>query len=117
MTVLTGGYGQNEPTLSEKFEVSQDVWYRMYFQYNPDVSDGRILAKIAPHHQGLETDAMTTIIDLQGNTLYETKSKRRILPTIGSYHWGGNPTIVETHFTEIQISKEQLHSHTLVENE
>ena len=115
VTVLTADYGKNKVTLSKKFEVEKDKWYRMYFQYNPDVEDGRIFAKMAPHHQGLLTDQMTNLLDLKGNTLYETKSARRILPTFGNYHWGGSPNSVETHFTEIHVSKKPLRSHTLLQ--
>jgi hypothetical protein len=57
---------------------------------------------------------MTTLIDLRGNTLYKTKSSRRILPTFGNYHFGACPTSVETHFTEILTSKEPLASHVLL---
>lgn len=115
VTVLTDDYGQNTYVESEKFEVLKDVWYRMYFQYNPDVTDGRIFVKMAPHRQGMKTSDMTTILDLRGNTLYETKANRRILPTFGNYHWGGSPNPVETHFTEMHVSKHPLESHTLLQ--
>lgn len=115
VTVLTADFGRNKVTLSRKFDVQKDRWYRMYFQYQPDVSNGRIFVKMAPHSQGLLTDKMTTLLDLQGNTLYETKSNRRILPTFGNYHWGGSPDNVETHFSEMLVSKAPLQSHTLLE--
>ncbi len=114
VTVLTGDYGKNKVTLSKKFEVGKDKWYRMYFQYKPDVHNGRIFVKMARHKKGLMTEKMTTLLDLQGNTLYETKSNRRILPTFGNYHWGGCPNRVETHFTEIRASKKPLQSHFLL---
>lgn len=107
VTVMTADYGKNKVTISPKYNVKKDTWYRMYFHYNPDVKDGRIHAKMASHRKGLRTDDMSTIFDLNGNTLYETKSQRRILPTFGSYHWGGCPTPVETHFTEVYVSREE----------
>jgi len=113
VTVLTANYGKNEVTLSEEFEVEKDRWYRMYFQYHPDVHHGRILAKMAQHTKGLATNNMPTLLDLQGNTLYEDKSGRRILPTFGNYHWGGCPNRIETHFTEFLVSKEPLQTHFL----
>lgn len=113
VTVLTADYGTNKVTESKRFVVAKDTWYRMYFQYKPDVKNGRILAKMAPHRQSLRTAEMMTLLDLKGNTLYETKANRRILPTFGNYHWGGSPNSVETHFTEIHISKEPLKSHRL----
>ena len=115
VTVLTADYGRNKVTLSKKFDVERDQWYRMYFQYMPDVNNGRIFVKMARHCQGLLTDDMTTLLDLQGNTLYETKSGRRILPTFGNYHWGGSPNSVETHFTEVLASKEHLQTHNLLQ--
>jgi hypothetical protein len=114
VTVLTADYGENKFVLSDRFEVEKDKWYRMYFQYNPDVRAGRILAKMAQHREGLATDEMTTMLDLQGATLYQEKSDRRILPTFGNYHWGGCPHKVESHFTEILVSKEPVEQHRLL---
>ncbi|MEM7317225.1 MAG: hypothetical protein AAF497_29205 [Planctomycetota bacterium] len=108
VTVLTADYGTNKSTLSKKFDVERGKWYRIYFQYNPDVTDGRILARVALHQQDQITDEMQTLIDTRGNTLYADKSHRRILPTFGHYHWGGSPNIVETHFTEVRISKSPI---------
>ena len=85
----------------------------MYFQYHPDVTAGRIMAKISAHQPELKTQDMETIIDLKGNTLYATKANRRILPTIGNYHWGGCPNMVETQFTEVEISKSPIPTHQL----
>ena len=113
VTVLTDNYGENKYVLSERYEVEKDKWYRLYFQYNPDVHNGRILAEMAPHSTELATEDMVTLLDLQGNTLYEDKSGRRILPTFGNYHWGGSPNEVETHFTEILTSKKPLRYHSL----
>ena len=112
--MLTADYGENKVTLSKKYAVVKDKWYRMYFQYNPDVRAGRILAKMAQHREGLSTDEMTTMLDLQGATLYQEKSGRRVLPTFGNYHWGGCPHKVESHFTEILVSKEPVEQHILL---
>ena len=114
ITVMTAEYGENKVTISPGYEVRKDSWYRIYFHYKPDVSEGRIHAKIAPHRESLRTEDMTTIFDLKGNTIYETKSQRRILPTFGSYHWGGCPNPVETHFTEVNVSREEIKTHTLL---
>lgn len=113
VTVMTAEYGENKVTISPGYEVKKDTWYRMYFHYNPDVSDGRISARIARHRNGLLTEEMTTIFDLKGNTIYEDRSHRRILPTFGSYHWGECPSPVETHFTEVYASREHLKAHPL----
>ena len=114
VTILTADYGENKFVLSDRFEVEKNTWYRMYFQYNPDERDGRILAKMAKHRRGLTTSEMTTMLDLQGATFYQGKSDRRILPTFGNYHWGGCPHQVESHFTEILVSKEPVEQHLLL---
>ncbi|TWU28018.1 hypothetical protein [Novipirellula artificiosorum] len=113
VSVLTDNFGVNKYVVSDRFEVEQNKWYRMYFQYRPAVQNGRILAKMAEHRKGLQTEEMTTILDLRDNTLYEHKSARRILPTFGNYHWGGCPHRVETHFTEIRVTKEPVQHHFL----
>ena len=113
VTVMTGDYGTNKVTVSPRYDVKKDTWYRMCFHYKPDVKDGKVHAKIAMYRGDLRTGEMTTIFDLKGNTLYETKSQRRILPTFGSYHWGGCPTPVETHFTEVNVSREEIEVHPL----
>jgi hypothetical protein len=69
---------------------------------------------MAEHREGLATKDMTTILDLNGATLYQEKSNRRILPTFGNYHWGGCPHEVESHFTEVLLSKEPLEQHSLI---
>ena len=114
VTFLTADYSENKFVLSDRFEVEKNKWYRMYFQYNPVVRAGRILAKLAQHREGLATHEMTTMLDLQGATLYQEKSDRRILPTFGNYHWGGCPHKVESHFTEILVSKEPVEQHLLL---
>ncbi|WP_146525532.1 hypothetical protein [Novipirellula artificiosorum] len=114
VTVLTADYGENKFVLSDRFEVERGQWYRMYFQYNPDVRDGKILAKMARHREDLATEDMTTMLELKGATFYQDRPKSRVLPTFGNYHWGGCPHKVESHFTEILISKEPLQQHSLL---
>lgn len=105
VTVMTADYGTDNLTISEKYEVERDQWYRMYFQYSPDVKDGKIFASMAPCKKTQLAKDMTQLIQVNGNTLYATKSNRRMLPTFGHYHWGGCPNLTETQFTEIEVSK------------
>ena len=113
VTVLTADYGENRFVLSDRFEVEQNTWYRMYFQYHPDLSDGRILVKMARHRKELATKDMRTILDLSGATFYQDRPKARMLPTFGNYHWGACPKKVETHFTEILVSRKPIEHHSL----
>ena len=113
VTVLTADYGENRFVLSDRFEVQQNTWYRMYFQYHPHLSDGKIQAKMAPHRNELATKDMTTILNLTGATFYQDRPKARVLPTFGNYHWGACPEKVETHFTEILVSRKPIEHHSL----
>jgi len=117
VTVQTGPYGVNQPTVSKGFEVEKDRWYRMYFEYHPSVTDGKIAAWIGPHQQGLRTKDMTKLVDLRGNTLYEDKPDRRILPTFGNYHFGDCATKLETCFTEVLLSREPIEEHWIRQGE
>lgn len=115
VTVQTGPYGANQPVLSREFEVEKDRWYRMYFEYNPDVQDGKIAAWIAPHKPDLQTKDMTELIDLRGNTLYEETPNRLILPTFGIYHTGACATKVTTCVTEVLLSRDPIAKHSMLQ--
>ena len=69
--------------------------------------------KMAQHRKDLATNDMTTILDLIGATFYQDRLKTRVLPTFGNYHWGACPTKVETHFTEILVTRKPITHHSL----
>ena len=87
----------------------------MYFEYNPDVEDGKIAAWIAPHKPDLRTKDMTELLDLRGNTLYEETPNRLILPTFGNYHSGNCATKVGTCFTEVLLSRDPIAKHSMLQ--